>query len=131
MKWAQKWPVDGIGGNNMWARIVEFMLACWLAISPFIFGYPSGISFFWINDLICSSLIIFFSLICYYKPLRKMHLFNLLIAFYLIIVSYALKSSPFYQPLQNYIVLGILLLMLALVPSEASKPPMPWRDFYS
>ena len=114
----------------MWARVVEFMLACWLAISPFIFGYPNDAIFFWVSDLITASLIAFFSLICYYRSLRKMHLFNLAISFYLIALSYIFKDSPLYEPLQNYMVLGILLLMIAIVPTDAEKPPQSWRDYY-
>lgn len=115
----------------MWARIVEFMLACWLSISPFIFGYPDESLFFWINDLTCASLLAFFALICYYEPLRKMHLCNLALSFYLISLSYFFKGSSLEHPLQNYMVLGLLLLMISIVPSDADKPPKPWRDWYN
>lgn len=114
----------------MWARIVEFMLACWLAISPYIFGYTKEETLLWINDYVCSSLLIFFSLICLYKPLRKMHLCNLILAFWLISMGFYSKSLPLPGYIQNYVVLGILLLMIGIVPSEASLPPMPWRKFY-
>jgi len=114
----------------MWARVVEFMLACWLAVSPFIFQYPDDAIFFWCSDLITSSLIAFFALISIYLPLRKMHLCNLIVSFYLIAVAYFLKESPLQGALQNYVVLGLLLLMIAIVPTDADKPPKPWRDFY-
>lgn len=114
----------------MWARVIEFMLACWLAISPFIFSYPKDALFFWFNDLTCSSFIAIFSLVCFYTPLRKMHLCNLVIAFYLMALSYFFRAADLYEPLQNYMVLGILLLMIAVVPAEADKPPVPWRKFY-
>ena len=115
----------------MWARIVEFMLACWLAISPFIFGYPSDARFFWINDFTCSILMIFFALICYYRPLRKMHLLNLLLSLYLIGLSYVFKGNPLENALQNYMVLGLLLLMISIIPTDADKSPKPWRDWYN
>lgn len=114
----------------MWGRIIEFMLACWLAVSPFIFGYPFDAIFLWTNDLVCSSLIAFFSLICFYRPLRKMHLCNLLVSFYLIGISVALKDTVPHESIQNYVTLGFLLLMIDLVPTDAEKPPQPWRDFY-
>ncbi|NGX59557.1 MAG: hypothetical protein KR126chlam3_00709 [Chlamydiae bacterium] len=114
----------------MWAREIEFMLACWLSISPFIFGYPKDAIFFWLSDLACSSLLAFCALISYYKPLRKMHLCNLIVAFYLISLSFLLRGSPHYEPLQNYMALGVLLLMISIVPTEAEKPPIPWREFY-
>lgn len=114
----------------MWARVVEFMLALWLSISPFIFCYPKDARFFWANDFIVATLIALFSLGSIYKPLRKIHLVNLAISFYLIFLSYLFRDSPMYGPLQNYMVLGILILMTAIIPAEASKPPVPWRKFY-
>ncbi len=114
----------------MWARVVEFMLACWLAISPFIFAYPSDVSFFWVNDFATSVVIGFFSLISFYRPLKKMHLCNLLVSAYLIALPYIFKDSPMQPALQNYMVLGLIFFMLAIVPTDASHQPKPWRDFY-
>ncbi len=114
----------------MWARVVEFMLAMWLAISPFIFRYPDDAHFFWANDFIVATFISLFSLGSIYKPLRKLHLVNLVTALYLIFLSYLLKDSPMYEALQNYMVLGILILMTAIIPSEADKSPVPWRKYY-
>jgi hypothetical protein len=33
--------------------------------------------------------------------------------------------------LQNDLLTGLLLLMLAIVPNEASLPPQAWREFYA
>ena len=114
----------------MWARVVEFMLAMWLAISPFIFKYSGEETWAWVNDFTCSALISFFALICFYKPLRKMHLCNLIVSFWLIGLGFFHETVPMPGYLQNYVVIGLLLLMIDLVPSEANKPPFPWRDFY-
>lgn len=113
----------------MWARVVEFMLACWLALSPFIFHYPDEPLFIWINDFACSFLLAFFALACYAKSLRKMHLFNLGIALWLFIAGYFFDMPK--AASQNYIAFGLLLLMISVIPSEAERPPQPWRDFYS
>src|SRR5882757_1151732 len=115
----------------MWARVVEFMLACWLALSPFIFGYPSDVPFFWVNDFATSVVIAFFALISFYPPLKKMHLCNLLVSFYLIALPYFFKDSSMQYILQNYMVLGLIFLMLAIVPTDAIQQPKPWRDFYN
>ncbi len=115
----------------MWARVVEFMLACWLAISPFIFAYPDDATFFWTTDFVTSAAIVFFALVSFYGPLKKMHLCNLLAAFYLIVLGFIFKESPLQHALQNYVVVGITLLMLAIVPTDASQQPKPWRDFYN
>ena len=29
---------------------------------------------------------------------------------------------------QNEIMVGLMLLVLAIIPNEASEPPVPWRD---
>ena len=114
----------------MWARVVEFMLGCWMAISPFIFAYPSKAALFWATDFGCSVAIAFFAFISFYAPLRKMHLCNLFIGFYLIALGFILTESPLHNALQNYVVLGIILLMLAIIPTDASQQPKPWLDFY-
>ncbi|NGX38982.1 MAG: hypothetical protein KR126chlam1_00300 [Chlamydiae bacterium] len=114
----------------MWARVVEFMIAVWLAISPFIFGYPDQSFFYWTNDLICSSLIAFFALISFYTRLRKMHLCQLFVSLWLFSVSFYLRTTGLQAPLQNYVVIAFLLLMIAIVPTDATQPPKPWRDFY-
>lgn len=114
----------------MWARILELLLAAWLAISPFLFTYTSHATLFWTTDYICTASITLFSLLSFYLPLRKMHLFNLLIAIYLMTLPFIFKEIPNQSPLQNYMVLGILLLMVAIMPTDAHKQPKPWRDFY-
>jgi hypothetical protein len=41
-------------------------------------------------------------------------------------------AAPYPTPvaLQNDLMLGLLLLMFAIVPNEASLPPEKWRDFW-
>ncbi len=114
----------------MWARVIELMLAFWLAISPFVFDYPGHITFYWTTDFVCSALIALFSLLSFHLPLRKMHLCSLLVAFYLVSLGFILKDSPLQPALQNYLVLGITFLMLNIVPTDASDQPQPWKDFY-
>lgn len=38
----------------MWARVVEVMIGCWLAMSPFIFRHPADQEALWANDLPCA-----------------------------------------------------------------------------
>ncbi len=115
----------------MWARVIEFMLAVWLGISPYIFGYTREMKFYWYNDYICAFCLSLFALLSFYKPLRKLHLCNLILVFWLIFLGYFLRSNELDNILQNYVVIALLLVMISLVPSEASKPPMPWRRFYN
>lgn len=113
----------------MWARIVEVMIACWLALSPFIFHAPKEEKWFWINDFACSFLLAFFSLLCFYKPLRKIHLFNLGVGIWLFSMGYFFPL-PLPAYVQNDVVIGLLLLVLTLVPSESEHPPQSWQNFH-
>ena len=114
----------------MWARIVEFMLALWLAISPFIFHYPGNQIFLWINDFVCAFFLILFALFSHMYVLRKLHLAILLISLWLTILAFSQTERPFPPAYQNYFILSVFLAMLAIVPSEADLPPHPWRNFY-
>ena len=111
----------------MWARIMEFMLGCFLAISPFIFSYESDDYFFFISSFVGASLLITFSLLSYYPKLSKIHLCNLIVSLFLLAVAIIMDKSP---KTQNYAVLGLILLMLNIIPSNASHPPKKWEDYY-
>jgi len=52
----------------MWARVVEFMLGCWLAISPFIFQHPADDLTLWVTDWMAASFVILFALLSYWRP---------------------------------------------------------------
>lgn len=113
----------------MWARIVEFLFALWLAISPFFFEHPRDDLFIWTNSFVCAALTSFFSLICFYFPLRKMHLCNLIVVLWLIILAFTAKQIPPPPLFQNYLVFAVLNIFLCLVPTESEFPPYPWRQF--
>jgi hypothetical protein len=112
----------------MWARVVEFMLGCWLAISPFIFRHPADDRTLWVTDWVSAGLVILFALLSYWPPLKSIHLATLLVALVLVVVG---RLSSWEHPppgAQNQIVVGLLLLMFALVPSHASHPPPAWDE---
>jgi ABC-type transport system involved in cytochrome c biogenesis permease subunit len=112
----------------MWARVVEVMLACWLAISPFVFRHSAEATMWWVNDLAGAFLVAFLALASFWKPLRGAHLAILLVALWLIGFAFATASYPAAPALQNHILVGLLLLMIALIPTEADLPPPSWRD---
>lgn len=112
----------------MWSRVVEFMLGCWLAVSPFVFTPgeqgPESPLVIWL----CSLLVIGFGLASYWHPLRHLHLANAVVA--LAMIGYGRFAAPAPVPpaLQNLILTGLLLLMFALVPNRASQPPRCWYE---
>ena len=113
----------------MWARVVEFMLACWLVISPFIFQHPEEEGALWATDFICGASVALFALLSFAKRLSKIHLLNLLVAFWLIIVGHGMRSIDPLAAHQNQLILGLLFSMLALVPSHSERPPPFLADF--
>lgn len=108
----------------MWARIIELLIALWLVISFFAFGYHS-------DCLIVAAAIALFSLLSYRESLNKMHLLNALCAFYLLYVSYTYPVVPLPFHYQSMILSAFFLLLLAIIPSRASEPPLAWQRWNS
>ena len=115
----------------MWARHIESVIAAWLGFSWLIFRYTPDLSTLRINDWICMILIFLFSLLTYKDRFRYLHLLNFLVGSWLI--SWVIYSGTGidFGPHQNYMVAGLLLLMLSLVPSRTKEPPMAWVEFLS
>lgn len=111
----------------MWPRVVECMLGCWLLISPFVFRYEDRGAAWWINDHAIGLAVIAFGLMSYWRPTRRMHLLSVAAALWLVLYGRFGHEYPFPPAAQNYITLGLLLLMLAIIPSRASQPPEAWR----
>ncbi len=115
----------------MWPRIVEVMLGCWLAMSPFILGYPADATFLWWNDFIVAALIISISLVAIRRSTEKMHFANLVLVGYLIAVAFIHSGSPPAEAwFQNYVIVALLLLMMAILPTRSLLPPAAWQRFY-
>lgn len=110
----------------MWSRVIEFMLACWLAVSPFIFRHDPEDFFLWAHDLICATLIGVCALVSFNSRLHRAHLLILPIAAWLVARAF-LSEPPPAPALQNHIVVGLLLLMLAVIPCRSSQPPRKWQ----
>ncbi len=113
----------------MWARVIEFTLACWLAMSPFIFRHAPGEVFLWWNDLCCALVVATIGLLSFHEKLRRAHLLNLVVALWLLGVAFVRTELPAPPPAQNHTVVALLLGMLAVVPSRTGEPPPAWSDF--
>jgi hypothetical protein len=113
----------------MWARVVEAMLGCWLAVSPFVFRHSADEPLLWWNDFSCAAITMLFALASYHRPFRHAHLLNLVTAIWLIVFGYV-RSEPFAAAAyQNHIFVGLLLLMFAVIPNHASEPPQEWQQY--
>lgn len=115
----------------MWPRTVEAMLALWLATSPFIFRYRAlgEPSWTWWHDFIVATLLAGLALVSFVHQTRRAHLLELLIAAWLIGYGWLTAEDVFDGPRQNWMCLGLLLLMLAIIPSDCVKPPYRWQEW--
>ena len=119
----------------MWARVVEVMLGFWLMISPFLFGHYPVDRVLWVNDLICGSAVVLLAFLSFwffplFRFLRYAHVLIVGVALWLIGFGYVYGGYPASPGYQNDIVLGLVLLLPAIVPNEASQPPPSWRRYY-
>ena len=114
----------------MWPRTVEVMLACWLAISPFVFRHPVDRPVLWWTDWVAAAAVAGLALLSYFRQTRRAHLLELLVAGWLIGYGWWTSSGGLGEPAQqNWIVVGLLLLMLAIIPTECDQPPVRWREW--
>lgn len=118
----------------MWARVVEIMIGCWLAMSPFIFRHPTSEPSYWWNDLLCALAVILIASLSFWRPIQWVHLGQLIVAAWLIGFGYFSSSVP-HPPetmpapsLQNDLIVGLFLAMFAIIPNEVSRPPKAWED---
>jgi hypothetical protein len=118
----------------MWSRVVEVMLGCWLLVSPFVFAHSGEHVAWWIVDFVAGCAVIACGLMSYAQSLRFAHLVTIATALGLIgfAAAHALAlpadATAIPPALQNHVVLGLLLVMLAVIPNHASDPPPSWTS---
>jgi hypothetical protein len=116
----------------MWPRVVEFMLGVWLLLSPFIFGHPEERVAYWANDWACACLVMTFAAASYWRPTRRAHLAIIAVGLWMIGFAYVmtygiLRLDEAAAAMQNNVLVGLLLLMFAVIPNRASRPPQSWQ----
>lgn len=111
----------------MWPRVVEIMLGFWLAASPFIFRHSEDQEALWARDLLCALAVICFASLSFWPRARRAHLGIIPVGVWLILAGFFSGVNPSPAALQNDLLVGLILLMLAILPTEASLPPRSWR----
>jgi len=112
----------------MWSRVVEIMLGCWLALSPFIFRHPAGETQFWINDFSCALLVIILAMLSWWPPTRYAHVAIAAVGVWLVVFAYLHFGEPPPPALQNNVLVGMLLAMFGIIPNRSSLPPSEWQE---
>lgn len=111
----------------MCPRVVELMLGCWLVLSPFIFRHSLAETLLWKNDMYSGALVVALSLASFSQRFRHAHFGTALVALWLMAFGYFTAGDPAPAAQQNQFSLGLLLLMFAIIPNEATLPPRAWR----
>jgi uncharacterized membrane protein len=121
---------DSIGRSvGNWARIVEVGLACWLAVSPFVFRHPTENGLWWLVDWTAAAVLFLVATASFWAPLRRVRWVSLAVSFGLIAFGYLMHQEELPPAaLQNHITIGILLLMMAFVPNDAGRPSRAWYE---
>jgi hypothetical protein len=111
---------------SMWPRISELALACWLVLAPMILGHADD-SLHKIEDATYGVLVAVLALMSFVPRFRRAHLGIVAVATWMLVRGYFLSPTPPPAWAQNHLLVGLTLLMLAILPAEASKPPVAWR----
>lgn len=103
------------------------MLGCWLLCSPFIFRaeHRSGVES-WI-DFAHGGLVTTLAALAFWRPTRYAHLVTMIVSLLMIIVPRFALSPEISPAGQNFMMVGLLLLMFAMVPNEAFATPRVWH----
>lgn len=113
----------------MWPRVLELVLACWLAISPFIFRYPGAERALWASDFSCAAVVAALALLSVHPRMRRLHWGHFVVAAWLMVTAY-LAPLPPSPPHQNHLLVALLLALLAILPTQVARMPRAWRAFY-
>lgn len=115
----------------MWPRIAEIALGSWLIASVFVFE-PGSISAGWrANNLTCGVLIVALAAVSFWPPLSRAHLAEIAVGLWLVGFAFASPTVASPPMVQNAILVALVLLNFAIVPSHANSPPRSWREFYA
>lgn len=113
----------------MWPRLTELGLAAWLAAAPFVLGAGTRDAARLTHDLVVAVLVGAFAMASLGRFSRA-HLLSLLVALWLIAAGWLRYEDEPRAVAQNHLLLGLTLLMTAVLPTDALRPPKVWRRYW-
>ena len=114
----------------MWARITELLLGVWLLASPLLFSQADELGLL-LFDIGTGIVLIALAILSLVRPLSHYHAFVPILGFWLITAAFLSGPHPIPAAQQNHIMVGLVVLMLGIVPNQATRPPRKWREFDS
>ncbi|HEX5051304.1 MAG TPA: hypothetical protein VFZ65_06000 [Planctomycetota bacterium] len=110
-----------------WARYGELVLGAWLACSPFVLASPAPAAG-WVLDAAVGAAAAVGAVLSLRRPARRTHFVTLAAATGLVLVAILAGSGGAAEPArQSRLLTGLVLMMLAIVPTDAASPPPAWR----
>ena len=111
----------------MWPRVIEGMLGCWLLVTPLVFRGTPAVEDYTTSALVSGAVIIVMALLSFWEPTRLARFVTLGVSLWLALHGYFAAERPGPPAAQNEIMIGLTLLLMAIIPNEASRPPRAWR----
>lgn len=112
----------------MWPRVLELLVAAWLAVSPFVFRAGDR-PVLRRTDWLAAALVAGFAALSFYRRTRRAHLFGIVVAAWLIGYGWGTSGGPAEPAKQNWILTGLVTLMLSVLPTDCRRPPVRWREW--
>ena len=112
----------------MWARWIEIILGMALILLPRWLDYNGAGAWQW-NVALCGALVIAFASLSFTRHWRSLHRATLAVALWLSAAAYFTGGHPAAPRAQAELTIGLMLLMFAIIPSDASLPSPAWREF--
>jgi len=113
----------------MWPRVVEVMLAAWLAASPFILRLDDPAGAEALRAYACAAIVATASCLAYWPPTANARWATVAVGLWLAVRAYLVAAHPASPMIQNEFLVGLLLVMFAIVPNDILRPPPSWRRF--
>jgi hypothetical protein len=111
----------------MWPRYCEMLLGLWLMAAPWVLNYGSADAFR-MTGVAAAAGIFLLDILSVKFTVRYSHLAIAGIALGLLIHAYFVLPGEA-AGTQNNILVALLLLMFAILPTEATLSPPSWREF--
>ena len=114
----------------MWPRVLEVGLGAWLAASPYVLGAGTRDAARLTHDVAVGGVTLLLALASMLTRFERAHLLTLGVALWLTAFGWLRFDAEPHAVSQNHILLGLTLLMTAVLPTDALRPPRAWRRYW-
>lgn len=114
----------------MWPRTVEIMLAFWLLLGPFIFDPSGRAPLPFAASYVAAFATLTFSSLSFFRKWERAHVGTLGAGVLLTTLAYVAAGPEAAPGYQNLIISGLLISMMAMIPSHCDVPPKKWELYF-